>query len=60
VQASVGAKKLALSYDSSVLQDFLVEIGCIAKKLMKNWWTRHGLSYYMQKIKEENRVSSVI
>jgi hypothetical protein len=51
-------KKLALSYDASVLQDFLAETGRIAKRLMKNWWTKHGLSYFMQKIEEENRVSS--
>jgi hypothetical protein len=51
-------KKLALSYDASVLQDFLTETGQIAKRLMKNWWTKHGLPYCMQKIEEENWVSS--
>jgi hypothetical protein len=51
-------KKLVLSCDASVLQDFPMETGQITKKLMKNWWTKHGLLYYMQKIKEENRVSS--
>jgi hypothetical protein len=50
-------KKLALSCDASVLQDFPMETGRIAKRLVKNWWTKHGLSYCMQKIKEENRVS---
>jgi hypothetical protein len=51
-------KKLALSYDASILQDFLVETDRIAKRLVKNWWAKHGLSYCMQKIEEENRVSS--
>jgi hypothetical protein len=36
-------KKLALSCDTSVLWDFFVETGQIAKKLVKNWWTKHGL-----------------
>jgi hypothetical protein len=34
-----------------------VEAGWIAKRLMKNWWTKHGLPYCLQKIEEENRVS---
>jgi hypothetical protein len=29
-------KKLALSYDASMLQDFPMEAGRIAKRLMKN------------------------
>jgi hypothetical protein len=53
-------KKLALSCDASVLQHFLVETGWIVKRLTKNWWTRHGLPYCMQKIEEENWVSSGI
>jgi hypothetical protein len=51
-------KKLALSSDASVLQDFPAKTGWIAKWLVKNWWTKHGLPYCMQKIEEENRVSS--
>jgi hypothetical protein len=51
-------KKLALSCDASLLQDFSADVGRIAKKLVKNRWTKHGLPYSMQKIKEENRVSS--
>jgi hypothetical protein len=35
-----------------------METGQIPKRLMKNWWTKHGLPYFMQKIKEENWVSS--
>jgi hypothetical protein len=41
-------KKLALSYDALVLRDFPVETGRIAKKLVKNWWTKHGLPYCMR------------
>jgi hypothetical protein len=37
-------KKLALSCDASVLQDFPAKTGRIAKILVKNWWTKHGLS----------------
>jgi hypothetical protein len=51
-------KKLDLSCDVSVLWDFLIETGWIAKTFVKNWWTKHGLLYCMQKIEEENRVSS--
>jgi hypothetical protein len=47
-------KKLAFSCDASVLHDFPVETGQIAKKLVKNWWTKHGLPYWMQKIEQEN------
>jgi hypothetical protein len=50
-------KELVLSCNALVLQDFPREIGWIAKRLVKNWWTKHGLSYCMQKIEEENRVS---
>jgi hypothetical protein len=50
-------KELVLSCDALVLQDFPREIGWIAKRLVKNWWTKHGPSYYMQKIEEENQVS---
>jgi hypothetical protein len=53
-------RKLALSCDASVLQDFPVETGRIAKKLVKNWWTKHGLPYCMQQIEEQNRVSCSI
>jgi hypothetical protein len=51
-------KELALFCDASVLQDFPIVASRIAKRLVRNWWTEHGLPYYMQKVKEENRVSS--
>jgi hypothetical protein len=50
-------KILALSYDASLHRDFPLETGRIAKKLMKNWWTKHGLPHCMQKIEEVNQVS---
>jgi hypothetical protein len=50
-------KKLALSYDTSILQDFPSETSQIVKKLLKNWWNKHGLPYCMRKIEEENRMS---
>jgi hypothetical protein len=49
---------MPISCDASLLQDFPAETGRIAKKLVKNWWTKHGLPYCMQNIKEENWVSS--
>jgi hypothetical protein len=45
---------LALSSDASLLDDLPEDLGWIAKRLMKNWWTKHGLPYCMQKIEEEN------
>jgi hypothetical protein len=53
-------RKLAHSYDSLVLQIFPLETGCIAKRLVKNWWNAHGLPYCMHKIEEESQVSFVI
>jgi hypothetical protein len=50
-------KKLVLSCDASILHDMPDDIGRIAKKLVRNWWTNHGLPYCMQKIEEENWVS---
>jgi hypothetical protein len=50
-------KKLALSYDASIMHDVSDDIGRIAKKLVKNWWSNLGLPYCMQKIEEENRLS---
>jgi hypothetical protein len=52
-------RKLALSCDALLLKDFPKDLGRIANRLVKNWWTKHNLPYYMQKIEEENRVSFV-
>jgi hypothetical protein len=53
-------KKLALSCDGSLLHDVPDDICQIVKRLVKNWWVKHGLSYCMQKIEEENQVSFVV
>jgi hypothetical protein len=53
-------KKLALSCDASLIQEFPTDVARTVRKLVKHWWTNHGLSYCMQKIEEENRVSSAI
>jgi hypothetical protein len=53
-------KKSALSCDASILHDVPDDIGRIAKKLLRNWWTDHGLPYCMYKIEEENWVSFAI
>jgi hypothetical protein len=50
-------KKLALSCDVSVLHNVTDDLSKIARKLVRYWWTEHGLSYCMQKVVEENRVS---
>jgi hypothetical protein len=52
-------KKLVLSCDDSLLHDVPDDVGRIAKRLVKNWWVKHGLTYCMQKIEEENRVSFI-
>jgi hypothetical protein len=53
-------KKLALSCDDSLLHDVPDDVGWIAKRLVKNWWVKHGLPYCMQKMEEENRVSFIV
>jgi hypothetical protein len=53
-------RKLAHSYDASVLKNFPLEMGRTTKRLVKNWWNVHGLPYCMHKIEEENRVSFII
>jgi hypothetical protein len=50
-------RKLANSYDASILQNFPVETSHIAKRLVKNWWNVHGLPYCMRKIEEDNGVT---
>jgi hypothetical protein len=42
-------KELALSYNDLVLQDFPMETSLVAKRFVKNWWTKHDLPYCMQK-----------
>jgi hypothetical protein len=40
-------KKLALSCDALILHDMPDDIGRTMKKLMRNWWIKHGLPYCM-------------
>jgi hypothetical protein len=40
-------KKLALSGDASILQNFPTKTDQIVKRLVKNWWNKHGLPYCM-------------
>jgi hypothetical protein len=49
-------KRLMLSCDDSLLHNVPDDVGCITKRLVKNWWVKHGLLYCMQKNEEENRV----
>jgi hypothetical protein len=52
-------KKFALSYDASLLEDFPEDISRIAKRLVTNWWTKHGLPYCIMKTEEKNWVSFI-
>jgi hypothetical protein len=50
---------MALSCDDSLLHNVFDDVGQITKKLVKNWWVKHGLLYCMQTIEEENWVSFI-
>jgi hypothetical protein len=50
-------KKSALTCDASLLHDVPDDLGKIAWRVVKHWWTKYGLSYCMQRIEVENRVS---
>jgi hypothetical protein len=52
-------QKLAISCDTSLLHNVPDNLGKIAGKLVHNWWTNHGLSYYMQRVKKDNRVNFI-
>jgi hypothetical protein len=52
-------KMLPLSCNDSLLHDVPDDVGRIAKKLVKNYWVKHGLPYCIQKIEEENHVSFI-
>jgi hypothetical protein len=51
--------KLAISCNASILHDVPEDLGKIAGKLLCNWWTNHRMSYCMQRVEEDNRVSFV-
>jgi hypothetical protein len=40
-------RKLALSCDASLLEDFPKNLSRIVNRLVKNWWTKHNMPYYM-------------
>jgi hypothetical protein len=52
-------RKLALSREASLLHNVPDILSKTTWKLVKHWWTKHGLPYCMQKL-EENRVSFTI
>jgi hypothetical protein len=52
-------QKLAISYDASILHDIPDDLAKIAERLVRNWWTNHGLPYCMQRVEEDNQVSFV-
>jgi hypothetical protein len=52
-------QRLEISSDTLLLQKIPDDIGKIAGKHVRNWWTNHGLLYCMQWVEEDNRVSSI-
>jgi hypothetical protein len=48
-----------MSCDASILHDVPKDTRKIARKLVRNWWTNHGLSYCMRRVEEDNWVSFV-
>jgi hypothetical protein len=50
-------RELAMSCDASILHGIPKDIARIVRRLVRNWWTSHGLPYYMQRTEEDNRVS---
>jgi hypothetical protein len=53
-------QKLVISCDASLQHDIPEHLGKIARKLVQNCWTNHGLSYCMQWVEELNRVSFIL
>jgi hypothetical protein len=52
-------RKLAMSCDASILHDIPEDLGKIARNLVRNWWTNHGLLYCLRRVEEDNRVSFI-
>jgi hypothetical protein len=50
---------MAVSSDASVLRDILEDIKKITGRLVRRWWTNHGLPECMRHLKEDNKVSCV-
>jgi hypothetical protein len=53
-------RSLAASSDASVLMDISEDIGKIDKRLVRRWWTHHGLPYCICRLKVDNQVSFVL
>jgi hypothetical protein len=53
-------QKLAISCDPSLRHDIPEDLGKIARRLVRNWWTNHGLPYWMQWVEEDNQVSFIL
>jgi hypothetical protein len=51
--------RLVVSSDASLLHEIPKDIGKIVGKVVRRWWTQHGLPYCMQLLKEDNEVSFV-
>jgi hypothetical protein len=51
--------RLVVSSDASLLHEIPKGIGKIVGKVVRRWWTQHGLPYCMQLLKEDNEVSFV-
>jgi hypothetical protein len=47
---------LVASSDASMLSDIPEDIGKITGRLVRRWWTHHGLLYCMCRLKEDNQV----
>jgi hypothetical protein len=52
-------RNLAMSCDTLILHDVPDDLAKVARRLVRNWWTKHWLPYYMQRVEEDNRVSFV-
>jgi hypothetical protein len=52
-------RRLAMSCDALLLHDVPEDLGRIAGRLVRNWWTHHGLPCCMQRVEEDNRVSFI-
>jgi hypothetical protein len=52
-------RRLAASSDASLLKEIPEDIRKIAGKLVRRWWTHHGLPFCMQHLNEDNQVSII-
>jgi hypothetical protein len=50
-------QSLVVSSDASVLRDILEDVQKVAGRLVRRWWTNHGLPKCMHRLKEDNQVN---